>query len=351
MKNNLNSKLTAMKKEFFIEIPTACHENWNVMTPAVQGKYCASCEKTVVDFTTMSDAEIFRIINKNKSGLCGRFDETQLTRPILQPGQPIKKKYWAMLMTALLSISSAFSQVQKKIKPEPKKIEYYSGEKVLGEIVVTGRTVINRDTKQYTIVNEEGMPVPGAVVYIKNLKPLITDSAGQFVTKGSQLHFNISCMGFESVELNTSEIRNDRIVLAKKYNYLEDIQIKCEAGKLMGFMVQNSVITKTSKNKLDSLAIWNSDNKVKNENKLAVYPNPAVGGTSLFLKTPPGKYQVQLVNTEGRMVNVQSVNIENKGIETSITLPSNLATAVYSVRVINLKSRESAVTRVFISNY
>jgi hypothetical protein len=55
--------------------------------------------------------------------------------------------------------------------------------------------VINRDTKQYTIVDEEGMPVPGAVVYIKNLKPLITDSAGQFVTKGSQLHFNISCMG------------------------------------------------------------------------------------------------------------------------------------------------------------
>jgi hypothetical protein len=102
---------------------------------------------------------------------------------------------------------------------------------------------------------------------------------------------------------------------------------------------------------LDSSAIWNSNDKVKNENKLAVYPNPAVAGTSLFLKTPPGKYQVQLVNTDGRMVNVQSVNVENKGMETSITLPSNLAAAVYSVRIINLKSRESAVTRVFISNY
>jgi hypothetical protein len=118
-----------MKKEIFIEIPTACHENWNKMTPAMQGKYCGSCEKTVVDFTTMSDAEIFRIINKNKSGLCGRFDETQLTRPIAQPVQPIKKKYWAMLMTALLSISSAFSQVQKKIKPEPKMKLNYRQEK------------------------------------------------------------------------------------------------------------------------------------------------------------------------------------------------------------------------------
>ena len=35
-----------------------CSEDWNNMKPCEQGRFCGSCQKTVVDFTEKSDAEI-----------------------------------------------------------------------------------------------------------------------------------------------------------------------------------------------------------------------------------------------------------------------------------------------------
>jgi hypothetical protein len=69
-----------MKGTKFISIPKPCHENWDVMTPKDQGRFCLSCEKTVTDFTRMPDYEIINFFKNNKS-TCGRFTNTQLERP------------------------------------------------------------------------------------------------------------------------------------------------------------------------------------------------------------------------------------------------------------------------------
>ena len=39
-------------------IPSPCTESWDCMTSTKEGRFCQSCEKTVVDFTRMSDAEL-----------------------------------------------------------------------------------------------------------------------------------------------------------------------------------------------------------------------------------------------------------------------------------------------------
>ena len=43
---------------FKITIPQTCHESWSEMTPNTLGRYCASCDKTMVDFTRKTDIEI-----------------------------------------------------------------------------------------------------------------------------------------------------------------------------------------------------------------------------------------------------------------------------------------------------
>jgi hypothetical protein len=66
-------------KKMRISIENPCHEDWQTMTPETQGRFCGACEKTVVDFTTMSDAEILHYFSKpSVEKTCGRFRVEQL---------------------------------------------------------------------------------------------------------------------------------------------------------------------------------------------------------------------------------------------------------------------------------
>ncbi|MTH14943.1 energy transducer TonB [Flavobacterium sp. LC2016-01] len=68
-----------MERNLKITIPEPCHENWDEMTPNENGRFCMSCSKTVVDFTSMLPQEVqhFFIQNQNNT-ICGRFKNEQL---------------------------------------------------------------------------------------------------------------------------------------------------------------------------------------------------------------------------------------------------------------------------------
>jgi len=74
-----------MERKHKISIPEPCHEDWNKMTPNDNGRFCMSCAKTVVDFTSMLPEEIqhFFIQNKNEK-ICGRFKKSQLETITIQ---------------------------------------------------------------------------------------------------------------------------------------------------------------------------------------------------------------------------------------------------------------------------
>ncbi len=74
-----------MERKHKITIPEPCHENWNKMTPKDNGRFCLSCSKTVIDFTSMLPEEVqhFFIQNQNKN-ICGRFKKSQLDTITIQ---------------------------------------------------------------------------------------------------------------------------------------------------------------------------------------------------------------------------------------------------------------------------
>lgn len=94
-----------MERDFKITIPKPCHENWDTMTPRDNGRFCMSCSKTVVDFTTMLPDEVqhFFIQNQDKR-ICGRFKNEQLDTIIIQiPSQVLQTQtnYHKMFLLAL----------------------------------------------------------------------------------------------------------------------------------------------------------------------------------------------------------------------------------------------------------
>lgn len=56
-----------------LKIETPCHEDWTKMSPNKEGRHCGVCDKTVVDFTVMSQGEITNYLSNNyKAQICGR---------------------------------------------------------------------------------------------------------------------------------------------------------------------------------------------------------------------------------------------------------------------------------------
>ena len=55
-------------KTIAISIPKPCHEDWNKMTPDAKGAFCASCQKSVYDFSNKTDQEIISVFEKEEKG-------------------------------------------------------------------------------------------------------------------------------------------------------------------------------------------------------------------------------------------------------------------------------------------
>ena len=89
-----------MKQKIQISIPEPCHEAWQNMTPVEKGRFCASCQKTVLDFTYLSDNEIINLVSKNDA-LCGRINVSQLNRNLIET--KTKSNYFGYLATSVLA--------------------------------------------------------------------------------------------------------------------------------------------------------------------------------------------------------------------------------------------------------
>jgi hypothetical protein len=101
-----------MNSKFSIQIPSPCHEDWNQMLPAEQGRFCQACEKTVVDFSQMSDEQVlnyFKIKQQTSERVCGRFRAEQVSKPVPFHWQkwPLSLQRFAMALVAVVLLGGA----------------------------------------------------------------------------------------------------------------------------------------------------------------------------------------------------------------------------------------------------
>ncbi len=112
-------------------IPQPCHEDWNSMTPASQGRHCAQCCKVVVDFSNWEPAAIEAyLFTQQATSVCGRMREDQVDTNVVAPsaylyqvmqsGLDFLKKIAAVVVFALFIANSAQAQkpvLQDTVKP------------------------------------------------------------------------------------------------------------------------------------------------------------------------------------------------------------------------------------------
>lgn len=95
-------------KPIQISIPKPCREGWDKMTPNERGRFCAHCQKTVIDFTTWPDSALYNFFEKSNGNVCGHFNRSQLEREIIPP---YKTPNWWYKMAISMGLTSLLTQV------------------------------------------------------------------------------------------------------------------------------------------------------------------------------------------------------------------------------------------------
>lgn len=169
-----------MERKHKITIPDPCHENWINMTPKDNGRYCMSCSKTVVDFTSMLPDEVqhFFIQNQNQN-ICGRFKNSQLDTINIQiPSRILHNQTYyhkIFLLALFIAMGTTLFSCQDKNgnKQKINKVEVVQDDVPVEHITVGETTSKSKNSDGAFLLPP---PPPPKVDLVKFVKPKENDN-------------------------------------------------------------------------------------------------------------------------------------------------------------------------------
>jgi len=165
-----------MKRNFTLAIPTPCHEKWDQFTPTQKGRFCGSCQKEVIDFTTWNEEQIKQYFVARPANTCGRFAPHQLTTYKNYPPTHFKQQsHWAASLAFILLLISRPTeaqtsptranqeQVDKKNKIATNRVDSVAQLIIKGVVtgedvaeLLPGVNVVRKGTTQGVVTDAEG---------------------------------------------------------------------------------------------------------------------------------------------------------------------------------------------------
>lgn len=212
-----------MKQNISLSISSPCSEKWDDFTPASGGKFCGCCQKIVVDFTKMGDAEILDFFRSKPTHTCGRFRPNQLkaysnTAVVkINPGLTLLK---AGLVSLLLVIANKQTSAQTPSVKTNTEVVQYPDTTTTERAAARPKQIIRGVVKS----EDDQLPLPGVNVYLKgSTEHTITDADGRFefprrLKEGDVLEFNF--IGFEPQEHPISRKPADKLEVSMTYAVL-----------------------------------------------------------------------------------------------------------------------------------
>ncbi len=320
-------------KNMQLHIDSPCQENWAAMTPEGQGRFCASCSKTVVDFTAMSDREVMAYFQNRKGEVCGRFYNDQLNRPILpeRPGSRIPNllfRYtWPAFVLFLKSCTDPGRQGQMLGDIAVRKVP--EAPPVAGGIRASYVDSLRLD--QPTLLEYLGLEQAGSFRTLGFVSPMIVEDSARKPETPAGLPDERQLVIGDTVSTEGASCTLPEDTTAKA---MDTVTVIAYPTTRMGKLAMGSV--STVKQETLAAPILLQPLNQTNSASMHVFPNPVAPGGLLTVsfdeegQMPRG---VELYSISGaRVLSVQ----QPEGMEATVfnlRIPSQLAAGTYILRL------------------
>jgi hypothetical protein len=188
-----------------IKIAEPCHENWDKMLDEERGKFCLSCQKTVVDFSRMTNEDIINYFEQNAGkSTCGRIAKHQHDTPISNYRKVITP--WFNKYVAGFFMTLGFYHPLKS--------------QTTGTATEQHLMKGNITAKNPTIQSDKKLVINGRVLDEKNKKGI---KGATIIVVGSDINATSDKNGNYSISI-PARLQNDNLTLSvthPKYGYQE----------------------------------------------------------------------------------------------------------------------------------
>lgn len=319
------------------------------MKPAEQGRFCLSCQKTVVDFSNMTDRQLLEYFSSYSGNTCGRFHKDQLNRDIVAGVRKPNRWYKYILnafVPALLIANKSSAQGSAKltgdtvvcVKPDPREVK---------EIPVMLGRIAPPERRPYPVegrvVDDKGNPLPGASVVLKGAnRGTTTDAEGKFklmvpLDKPAILQFSYVGFEWKEVKVEAGSREKSSVVLVSLNQmvngYFEGVVVTVKKPK-------KNVFHKFSRFIADSIG----------SRSLVLYPNAAKPGTLINISYPleRGKYFIQLYSATGQVLQQETFEAESKAAQAFFRLQHSVTTGQYIIAVTSIKGKRIGTGKLVV---
>ena len=236
-----------------LTIPSPCSQPWQAMSPDQQGRFYTQCQKTVVDFTAMTDAQVMAYVQQPGGPGCGRFRSDQLNRVLVEPlNRRVIRWQWASL---LLSgwLSSQTVQAQSGTEPNGGAVVHnlddstsvntsVDSAKPSATVMIEGQILDARDKS----------PMPAAFVLIRDTKyGTSADTAGRFrllipsVSTNDTVRLRAGLIGYvhQEIDLPVSALSQPL-----RFELQEDSTALSEVINIGGYVAQKPTLWRRIRN-------------------------------------------------------------------------------------------------------
>jgi hypothetical protein len=306
-------------KKLNLSIPEPCHESWDRMTPDEKGKFCGSCQKSVVDFTGMSDRQLGEFFKKTTGSVCGRFHEDQLHRDIEIPKKriPWVKYFFQFTWPAFVLFLKSCGQKDQ----------------MTGEMAVRSSEEITQPGLEpyYGIVENI---LPG----IKPIEKLKIEKRNELtrveIIKRKSSHEKILENNLPDPDSMAKSVAAELSAIKGKEHSCFSTDAEFMSVRLGG-VVSGMTISRTRVKQQQEVKEINPLPNIEKE--YSMFPNPVKAGALLTIthsKTAEAPELVQIINSAGQVISSIRQNGSEYATVFNISISSNVSEGVYFVQLI-----------------